>query len=113
MKHSLESDIIGMVLLLFFLLSLKAETARNSFMIAVRPVCNVMPENITDIVLKVILAILSLHRVRLNTPVLICFRKIRLFGSPLSVWTLYRACCSMALLDCFFKVSIQPVNNCY
>ena len=57
MKHSLKSDIIGMVLLLFFLLSLKAETARNPLIVAVRPACNVMPENITDIVLKVIIAI--------------------------------------------------------
>ena len=42
-----------------------------------------MPENIADIVLKIILAIRAAStRVRLNTPVLICFREIRLLGSP-------------------------------
>lgn len=83
-------------------------------MVAVRPVCNVMPENITDIVLKVVIAIrVTNTRVKLDIPVPACFCNMRLLGSPLSVWTLYRACYSMALLDCFFKVSIQPVNNCY
>ena len=69
----------------FVLLSHKAETAWNSFIVAVRPVCNVMPENITAIVFKVVVAILLLHRVRLNIPVFICFRNARLLGNLLSV----------------------------
>ena len=63
-----------------------------------------MPENITAIVFKVVVAVLYLHRVKLDIPVLACFRNARFIGSPLSVWTLYRVYCSMALLITFFKV---------
>ena len=94
-NHSLKMWYNRNNFITFVLLSHKAETTWNSFIVAVRPVCNVMPENITAIVVKVVVAVLFYIASSLTSPSLPVFAtrafsvvlyRYRLCTVPIIVW---------------------------